>query len=206
MSRQTVVPEVARVRVSADFAVAEWDAAAERIFGWRVDQALGESFPALVGMDPVERINGHRLLDHHHVLVGTHVFTGMHETAHLALRAVRLPDGTTAGEFFPLRAPSSATQGSVATFIDRADGWQVPDAMETPRERRRRTIGENITRFREIKQISRYALARKLGVDRSQLIKWETGVWEPNAQHIAELAETLGVPDWTFYIPQERVA
>jgi DNA-binding XRE family transcriptional regulator len=119
-----------------------------------------------------------------------------------------LPRGMMTASFFPLIATSSAPQGSAAPFTDLDNGWQLLDLVdgETPKERRKRTIGENIARYREAKHLSRYALARDLGIERSQLIKWETGTWEPSAAHIAELADLLGVPDWTFYIPQERVA
>lgn len=71
--------------------------------------------------------------------------------------------------------------------------------LETARARRRRVIGTNITRCREAVGLSKGELARRLGVERSSVVRWERGTWEPSAGHLEALAEVLEVDVWEFY-------
>jgi DNA-binding XRE family transcriptional regulator len=215
------------VRGDAELTLESWNHAAERRTGYAAEDTIGQ--PAYERLRPtVDRATRAQLeadLRERHWWVGTTTLLDRRDRP-ITSWGVCYPvwrdepddspphyltvlvNGDVAGEFFPLLATSTATQGSAAAFMASHDEWHFPGPMdeETPRQRRRRTIGENIIRYREIKHLSRYALARDLRVDRSQLIKWETGTWEPSADHIAQIAERLGVPEWTFYVPQERVA
>jgi transcriptional regulator with XRE-family HTH domain len=56
-----------------------------------------------------------------------------------------------------------------------------------------RELGRRISRLRESKAWNRSELARKLGVSRDRLAKWEHGVNEPPLALLAPLAKLLGV-------------
>ena len=107
-------------------------------------------------------------------------------------------------------AKGSAPRGATRHFPGSPRGGTVrgvpalPD--ETARDRRRRIIGENITRFREAADLSKSELARRLGIDRRSVVRWETGGWEPSPDHLENLAEALRVPVHEFYREQAAAA
>lgn len=63
----------------------------------------------------------------------------------------------------------------------------------------KKLIGKKIQKRRIEKAFSnQQALADKLGVDQSQITKWETGVHMPEGRHRKSLGELLDVPDDFF--------
>lgn len=97
-------------------------------------------------------------------------------------------------------ANSSAPQGATLDFPSAAQRGRLPAVPnETPAQRRKRIIGTNITRFREAAGLSKNELARRLGVDRGSLIRWENGTWEPSPDHLEGLADHLEVAVFEFY-------
>jgi PAS domain-containing protein/DNA-binding XRE family transcriptional regulator len=207
-----------RVRTDPFSGILEWDAGAELIFGWRADEALEETWHALIGLAPAERYTRRRRLEHDGELAGVFPFVGKHGPVVVATNIVEVSGGfeaTLAHELghylindrrlFPsLLAASDATRVALLNSLNgarRATLPQMPD--ETPRERRKRIIGENIRQFREAKNLSKGALARRLEVDRTQLIRWEAGTWEPNPDHLEALAAALEVPVHAFYVEAE---
>jgi DNA-binding XRE family transcriptional regulator len=104
-------------------------------------------------------------------------------------------------EQFSQIAGGGAPHGAPHAFPDAAPGGTVPAVPnETPKDRRRRIIGTNITRFREAGGLSKNELARRLAVDRGSVVRWESGRWEPSPDHLEELAEALDVPVHEFYV------
>lgn len=102
--------------------------------------------------------------------------------------------------FSTQQAHSSAPQGASLVFLGATlDGTVPAMADETPKERRRRIIGANITRFREAAELSKNELARRLETDRGSIVRWEAGRWEPNPDHLEELARVFSVPVHEFY-------
>lgn|GEM_PF-3412119 len=74
--------------------------------------------------------------------------------------------------------------------------------MKTPRGSRcrppkgelRRELGRRVVGIRERRGWNQLELARRLGVPRGRLGKWERGVNEPSLEDLAALSETLEVP------------
>ena len=62
-----------------------------------------------------------------------------------------------------------------------------------PREAVRRKLGRTLAALRERRKWSQEKLARKLGVTRGRLSKWETGEHAPPVELLPALAEALGV-------------
>jgi ribosome-binding protein aMBF1 (putative translation factor) len=75
---------------------------------------------------------------------------------------------------------------------------------ETAREREKRIIGANIKRYREARGWTQLELGNATGVDRTQIVRWEHGVWKPDPDHMERLAKMLGVTLADFY--KEEVA
>jgi transcriptional regulator with XRE-family HTH domain len=57
----------------------------------------------------------------------------------------------------------------------------------------RRELGQRIVHLRESRGMTRWDLARHLGVDRSRLGKWETGSHAPPIEFLPGLAEALEI-------------
>jgi transcriptional regulator with XRE-family HTH domain len=57
----------------------------------------------------------------------------------------------------------------------------------------RRRIGARIAAFRESREWSQGELARRIGVGRTRLGKWETGEHAPHIAHLIALKESFGV-------------
>jgi transcriptional regulator with XRE-family HTH domain len=68
---------------------------------------------------------------------------------------------------------------------------QEPEKL--PREAVRRRLGRNLAALRVRRKWSQEKLARKLGVTRSRLGKWETGEHAPPVELLTALATALGV-------------
>ena len=47
--------------------------------------------------------------------------------------------------------------------------------------------------------MSKNELSRRLNIDRGSVVRWESGRWEPNPDHLEELAEIFNVPVHEFY-------
>lgn len=56
-----------------------------------------------------------------------------------------------------------------------------------------RRFGQRILRLRESKGWSRLELARKLGIAKERLTKWEHGINQPSLEQVARLGGLLGV-------------
>jgi transcriptional regulator with XRE-family HTH domain len=56
-----------------------------------------------------------------------------------------------------------------------------------------RDLGSRIVALREARGMSQARLAKRLGIDRSRLSKWERGQHQPLLKHLHALAEILGV-------------
>lgn len=65
--------------------------------------------------------------------------------------------------------------------------------MKERDERLRRELGQRIVHLRERRGLSQTGLARRLGVDRSRLGKWENGSHTPPLGYLDRLAEALDV-------------
>jgi transcriptional regulator with XRE-family HTH domain len=59
------------------------------------------------------------------------------------------------------------------------------------REALRRTLGRNLSALRRRRKWSQEMLARRLGVKRGRLSKWETGEHSPPVEMLPALAEAL---------------
>jgi transcriptional regulator with XRE-family HTH domain len=68
---------------------------------------------------------------------------------------------------------------------------QEPEKL--PREAVRRRLGRNLAALRVRRKWSQEKLARKLGITRSRLGKWETGEHTPPVELLPALAVALGV-------------
>lgn len=68
---------------------------------------------------------------------------------------------------------------------------QEPEKL--PGKSVRRKLGRNLAALRERREWSQEKLARKLGVTRSRLGKWETGEHAPPVEWLPALAAALGV-------------
>lgn len=55
------------------------------------------------------------------------------------------------------------------------------------------SLGDNIKKIREQKNISQYALAKTLGISQQSVAQWETGKTNPRRKMIDKLANTLNV-------------
>ena len=64
---------------------------------------------------------------------------------------------------------------------------------ETAREREKRIIGANIKRYREARGWTQAELATATRVDRTQVLRWEHGVFKPDPEHMERLGKMLGV-------------
>jgi ribosome-binding protein aMBF1 (putative translation factor) len=72
-------------------------------------------------------------------------------------------------------------------------------ATENAREREKRIIGANIKRYREARGWTQEELAAATQVHRTQIPRWEHGVWKPDPDHMERLAKMLGVTLADFY-------
>jgi DNA-binding transcriptional regulator YiaG len=128
-------------------------------------------------------------IDDGRVRVTFEVDVGDHQTADQLLE-----------EFLPHLAASDTSRAVALTRASdaaRATVLRVPG--ETPKDRRKRVIATNIRRFRTAAKLTQGALAERIGVDRSHVVRWEGAVWEPGAEHLEELADVFGVPVFEFY-------
>lgn len=67
--------------------------------------------------------------------------------------------------------------------------------------------GSALTRLREARKLSQGELARKAGISRAQVGRWETGKRgaDPGFGMVCRLAEALDVPPWDFMEDPKRV-
>ena len=70
----------------------------------------------------------------------------------------------------------------------------------------RKEFGLCIVRARKLQGWSQKELARRLGVPRERLGRWERGLHSPDLEDVAFLSEVLGVPLWDLGLgePPER--
>ena len=114
-----------------------------------------------------------------------------------ALRQVRMHT------FYSQFAPDDVTRGTschLAYGTSRATFLPVPN--ETAKQRRIRTTAYNLHRLREELGWTQKMLAKEVGVQRVQIVKWESGHnHEPSAENMEKLCEVLGVDEREFYTP-----
>lgn len=73
---------------------------------------------------------------------------------------------------------------------------------ETPKQRRKRIVAANLRHFRQLRGLSQEELAKRVGVERPTVVKWEGARWEPGPESIEKLANALGVQEHEFYRDQ----
>jgi transcriptional regulator with XRE-family HTH domain len=61
-----------------------------------------------------------------------------------------------------------------------------------------RQLGQRLAKLRKSQGLSRYGLAKSLGVSRDYLGRIETGQSSPTVEMLQRLATALGVPAWTL--------
>lgn len=61
------------------------------------------------------------------------------------------------------------------------------------------SVGQRITERRELLGITQMELAKRAGVDRGQLSRWEMGHAEPTSHHLFRLARALSCSMDMFY-------
>lgn len=63
----------------------------------------------------------------------------------------------------------------------------------------------NIRKLREAANLTQNEIAEKIGVDRTAVVKWETGVAFPTSAKLPKLAEVLGcsISD-LFAVPEKK--
>jgi transcriptional regulator with XRE-family HTH domain len=66
-----------------------------------------------------------------------------------------------------------------------------PSAEDESEKKLRRDLGDRIVKARTERDMSQIKLARKLGIERSRLSKWERGVHVPLLKQLAALARAL---------------
>lgn len=72
--------------------------------------------------------------------------------------------------------------------------------MTESNQSRREIVARNITAARETAKLSKRRLAMRAGVDRRQLLEWESGEHEPTAGNLIKLAPVLGQSLEWFYV------
>ena len=64
----------------------------------------------------------------------------------------------------------------------------------------------NIKQLRESKLMSRYRLAKEMGVAYQTVTFWEEGRYKPNAENVKKLEEIFGLPDVKTVLPIKTVS
>jgi transcriptional regulator with XRE-family HTH domain len=68
-----------------------------------------------------------------------------------------------------------------------------PDQGDDSEKKMRRDLGRRIVKARIEQGLSQVELAKKLGIERSRLCKWELGLHAPLLRQLAALARVLGL-------------
>jgi len=75
----------------------------------------------------------------------------------------------------------------------------------SPQEPVKKEFGRALVKARRSRKWSQTALARRLGMSRERLSKWERGVHTPNLEDVASLSEVLGIPVWELGLGEAPV-
>jgi transcriptional regulator with XRE-family HTH domain len=79
----------------------------------------------------------------------------------------------------------------------------------SPKESVKKQLGTALLKARRGRRWSQKELARRLGVSRDRLSKWERGVHTPGLEDVALLSEVLGIPFWELGLgeaPEEALS